>query len=90
MNPDKSIIKGPDAICNYYMHLYGQFEKCVHNHIRTFALSNREFGTHMLVVEMINDFAPEGRERGRAASSSLYIRACAIARGCRDIWLAHL
>ncbi|KAE8423101.1 hypothetical protein BDV36DRAFT_290577 [Aspergillus pseudocaelatus] len=55
INADQSTIKGPDTICNHYMHVYGQFEKCVHDHIRTFALSNDEFGTHMLVVEMINN-----------------------------------
>ncbi|KAE8381700.1 hypothetical protein BDV26DRAFT_254887 [Aspergillus bertholletiae] len=54
VNPDQSTISGADAIWDYYIHLYGQFEKCAHEVISMTALSNDETGTHTLLVETIN------------------------------------
>ncbi|KAJ5154503.1 uncharacterized protein N7500_009942 [Penicillium coprophilum] len=55
VNTDRSIISGAKDIWDYYITLYGQFERCVHDLISIFVLSDETSGKHTMIVETTNN-----------------------------------
>ncbi|KXG46027.1 uncharacterized protein PGRI_048830 [Penicillium griseofulvum] len=54
VNTDQSIIYGAKEIWDYYIDLYGQFERCAHNLISISVLSDETSGKHTVIVETTN------------------------------------
>ncbi|KAJ5372539.1 hypothetical protein N7517_004545 [Penicillium concentricum] len=55
VNTDRSIISGAREIWDYYIDLYGQFERCAHDLISISVLSDETAGKHTMIVETTNN-----------------------------------
>ncbi|CAI7670252.1 unnamed protein product [Penicillium discolor] len=55
VNVDQSSICGAREIWDYYIDIYGQFERCVHDLISIIVLSDEESGKHTVIVETTNN-----------------------------------
>ncbi|KAJ6076892.1 hypothetical protein N7499_008873 [Penicillium canescens] len=60
VNPDNSAISGAQQIWDYYIALYGQFERCGHEVISVTVLSNDQTEKHTLIVEVTTLLTPNG------------------------------
>jgi hypothetical protein len=52
VHPDNSSISGAQQIGDYYISLYGQFERCSYDLISVTVLSNNQTEEHTLIVEV--------------------------------------
>ncbi|KAJ5970720.1 uncharacterized protein N7479_000638 [Penicillium vulpinum] len=55
VNTDRSIISGAAEIWDYYIELYGQFERCAHDLISISVLSDETSGKHTMIVQTTNN-----------------------------------
>ncbi|KGO52878.1 hypothetical protein PEX1_022740 [Penicillium expansum] len=60
VNTDASTISGAKEIWDYYIGIYGQFERCEHDLISITVLSDETTGKHTLIVETTNNLHLKG------------------------------
>lgn len=60
VNTDRSIIHGAKEIWDYYIDLYGQFERCAHDVISIVILSDETSGKHTVIIETTNNLHLKG------------------------------
>jgi hypothetical protein len=60
VHPDNSSISGAQQIWDYYISLYGQFERCNHEVISVTVLSNGQTEKHTIIVEVTTLLTPKG------------------------------
>lgn len=60
VNTDRSIIHGAKEIWDYYIDLYGQFERCAHDVISIVVLSDETSGKHTVIIETTNNLHLKG------------------------------